>query len=152
MFKQPMILIAAGTGIAPFRGFLQEWKYRIDNGTRMGPATLYYGCRASNECSYLKELEALENDSFFTLRLAYSREMHHIHVTDLLKEDQISLWTTIKQRKGNVYICGDANKLGKSALECLSEITVKQSKMTKKETKFYWENMIKSGRCLMDVW
>ena len=50
--KVPVIMIAAGTGIAPFRGFIQERAAQMVCGRDIGPMILYYGCRTEEDFLY----------------------------------------------------------------------------------------------------
>ncbi|CAF0853595.1 unnamed protein product [Adineta steineri] len=55
--KVPIVMIAAGTGIAPFRGFIQERAAQYVCGRDIGPTILYYGCRLDNDFLYSSELD-----------------------------------------------------------------------------------------------
>lgn len=114
-FKAPMIMVCAGTGIAPFRGFVQERAETMkqQGGLAPAPAALYIGCRSESEDRlYREELEGWERESAVSLRYAFSREPEKSagckYVQDRLLEDKanlVSLWA----QGAKVYICGSNN-------------------------------------------
>ncbi|KAF2447682.1 NADPH-cytochrome P450 reductase-like protein [Karstenula rhodostoma CBS 690.94] len=70
----PVIMIAAGTGLAPFRGFIQERAAQIAAGRTLAPALLFYGCRdPSNDLLYSDLLSRWEKLGAVSLRYAFSR-------------------------------------------------------------------------------
>lgn len=75
----PIIMVGPGTGLAPFRGFLQERQYqRVTENKQVGDSHLFYGCRKSSEdFLYREELEAFVADGTCTLYTAFSREQEH---------------------------------------------------------------------------
>ncbi|KAL3471658.1 cytochrome P450 [Aspergillus californicus] len=108
----PMICIAAGSGIAPFRGFLQERAElaKQDNGRKLAPALLFFGVRAPGvDDLYRAQLDEWERSGIVDVRWAFSRDPASSagakHVDDRIwndREDILRLW-----RDGaKVYVCG----------------------------------------------
>ncbi|KAN0139896.1 hypothetical protein V8E53_002558 [Lactarius tabidus] len=169
--KSPIIMIGPGTGVAPFRGFVQERvalarrsieKNGPDALNDWGSIYLFYGCRRSNEDflykeewpEYVKELQGK-----FTLRTAFSREPPYkpdggkIYVQDLLWEDRAQVADAILNGKGYVYICGDAKNMAKSVEETLARI-LGEAKGGSAEVEGAAElKLLKErSRCMLDVW
>ncbi|KAI0880913.1 bifunctional P-450:NADPH-P450 reductase [Annulohypoxylon maeteangense] len=108
--KTPLILVAAGTGIAPFRGFVQERAAMVQSGRKVAPTILYHGCRERGKDDlYAAELVKWEEMGAVTVRRAYSRKPKEAaglgYVQDLLwadRENFMKMW-----RAGAVlYVCG----------------------------------------------
>jgi cytochrome P450 / NADPH-cytochrome P450 reductase len=108
----PIIMIAAGSGIAPFRGFIQKRALQAREGQALGPAVLFFGCRKSDEDDlYRGELDAFEQENVVQVRRAFSREPHSSetngarYVQDRLRLEKqlvVDLWT----KGAHVYVCG----------------------------------------------
>jgi NADPH-ferrihemoprotein reductase len=101
-------MIGPGTGLAPFRGFIQERDYYRNEGRQVGEAHLYYGCR-NRDVDYLYEDELVEfktKNTITELNIAFSRDQQEkIYVTHLLKQNAKSIWKLIKEQ-GHIYVCG----------------------------------------------
>ena len=101
----PMMLIAAGSGIAPFIGFLEERRARrlgADGGV-FGEIELYFGCRNEDAFIYKSELEMFKSDgtlSAFTV--AYSQVEPKQYVQDVINEETVK---RILDTNGLIYVC-----------------------------------------------
>lgn len=106
--ETPVIMIGPGTGLAPFRGFIQERDLARKEGKTVGETVLYFGCRKrSEDYLYDTELEQYERDGTLTLRTAFSRDQpEKRYVTHLLKEDAERVWKILGEQNGHIYICG----------------------------------------------
>lgn len=117
LVSTPMIMICAGSGIAPFRGFVQERVERLTRdpslAQRLAPALLYVGCRGPEQALYAAELRRWQESGAVEVRFAYSR--HELpSETDLLKagyvqdriweerEELVQLW----EDGAKVFVCG----------------------------------------------
>lgn len=125
--KTPVIMIGAGTGLAPFRGFIQERALFIKNNEggsgQLPPALLFFGCRGSSlDDLYRGELDAMEKDGFVVVRRAYSREQDEggcRYVADTVKshiDDIVQLW----DRGARLYVCG-AKSMSDGVFSVLSQ-------------------------------
>ncbi|OBF03067.1 bifunctional nitrate reductase/sulfite reductase flavoprotein subunit alpha [Mycobacterium sp. 852002-10029_SCH5224772] len=116
----PMIMIGPGTGIAPFRGFLQE---RRALG-HTGPNWLFFGEQhAATDYYYRDELEQMRDDGFLTeLDLAFSRDQQHkVYVQHLMRNRGAQLWSWL-QDGAQLYVCGTADPMAKDVDRALCEI------------------------------
>ncbi|KAK0221668.1 putative cytochrome P450 oxidoreductase [Armillaria fumosa] len=168
--KSPVIMIGPGTGVAPFRGFVQERvalarrtmeKNGPDALADWGRITLFYGCRKSTEDFLYKEewpqyQEELKGK--FTLHCSFSREKYRpdgskIYVQDLIWEDRQNIADSIIAGKGYVYICGEAKNMSKAVEEVLAKI-LGEAKGGSAEVEGTAEvKMLKErSRLLLDVW
>ncbi|KNZ73034.1 NADPH--cytochrome P450 reductase [Termitomyces sp. J132] len=137
--KSPVIMIGPGTGVAPFRGFVQERvalarrsieKNGPDALADWGRISLFYGCRRSNEdFLYADEWPKYAEDlkGKFVMHCAFSRQNYKpdgskIYVQDLLWDDREHVAEAILQGKGNVYICGEAKNMSKQVEDVLARI------------------------------
>ncbi|KAJ1984588.1 sulfite reductase [NADPH] flavoprotein component [Dimargaris verticillata] len=108
---QPVIMAGLGTGMAPFRAFIEERAYWRDQGNAVGPMVLYFGSRyRAMEYLYGEELEAYHRDGLLThLRLAFSRDRkdgQKVYIQHLMKQDATTLHDFLLQETGHFYLCG----------------------------------------------
>merc|ERR1719502_1023824 len=108
---QPMIMAGLGTGLAPFRAFVQERHFFKKQGIEVGPMWLFYGCRykAKDYC-YGDELEKYHEDGVLTeLRVAFSRDQKEkVYVQHKMNEAAEQLYNEFDQKEGYFYLCGQA--------------------------------------------
>ncbi|THV04462.1 putative cytochrome P450 oxidoreductase [Dendrothele bispora CBS 962.96] len=169
--KSPVIMIGPGTGVAPFRGFVQERvalarrsieKNGPDALADWGSITLFYGCRKSTEDFLYKEewpqyKEELKGK--FIMHNAFSREPPYkpdgskIYVQDLIWQEKDAVADAILNGKGYVYICGDAKNMSKAVEDVLSRI-LGEAKGGSAEVEGTAElKLLKErSRLLLDVW
>jgi cytochrome P450/NADPH-cytochrome P450 reductase len=106
----PLVLICAGTGLAPFRGFLQERAIQAANGRPVGKALLFFGCDHPDvDLLYRDELEAWERAGIVEVRSAFSAAPNGDvrFVQDRLWQDRASV-VALFQQGGRIFVCGDA--------------------------------------------
>ncbi|OXM79615.1 NADPH-ferrihemoprotein reductase [Cryptococcus neoformans Bt63] len=137
--KVPIIMIGPGTGVAPFRGFVQERialaRKAIDkNGPDAlkdwAPMYLFYGCRRADEdFLYREEWPKYEQElkGVFRMKVAFSREMKKpdgskVYVQDLIHDLASELAPLILEKRAYIYICGDAKNMSKAVEERLMEM------------------------------
>lgn len=108
--KTPVLCIAAGSGLAPFRGFIQERAAMLGAGRKLAPAILFFGCRSPGQDDlYREELDKWEAAGAVDVRRAYSRKPDAsegcVHVQDRLWHDRKevqALWG----EGAKVFVCG----------------------------------------------
>jgi sulfite reductase (NADPH) flavoprotein alpha-component len=107
--EAPVIMSGLGTGMAPFRAFIEERAYQKSLGLKVGPMVLYFGARhRSEEYLYGEELEAYHHDGVLThLRLAFSRDQKEkVYIQHKISSDALMLRDMILSQKGAFYLCG----------------------------------------------
>ena len=110
--RVPIIMIGPGTGLAPFRGFLQERAARKAKGAALGPAMLFFGCRhPDQDFLYADELKAFAADGITELHTAFSRgDGPKTYVQHLVAAQKDRVWSLIEQG-AIIYVCGDGGKM-----------------------------------------
>ena len=150
----PVLMVGPGTGLAPFRCFLQERAHHKSNGTAVGDTILYFGCRSrTQDYLYEEELNEYVASGVITqLHLAFSRDQEQkIYVTHLLRENLADVWELVK-RGGYVYVCGDAKNMAKDVNEILlSALTTHGGKTNEQATNFL-KSLSNKGKYQVDVW
>jgi len=146
----PVVMIGPGTGVAPFRAFLEE---RRAVGAR-GRNWLFFGDQRQG-CDYLyaEELEAYRRDGHLArLDLAFSRDQgEKVYVQQRMRENAAELWAWL-QDGAAVYVCGDASRMARDVDMALNFIVAKQGGMDGAKAKAYVSELAKSGRYRRDVY
>uniref|UniRef100_A0A1L8E0M8 NADPH--cytochrome P450 reductase n=1 Tax=Nyssomyia neivai TaxID=330878 RepID=A0A1L8E0M8_9DIPT len=150
----PIIMIGPGTGLAPFRGFIQERDNCRREGQNVGDTILYFGCRKKSEdFLYQEELEEFVKNDSLKLRVAFSREQEKkVYVTHLLQEDSDKVWDVIGEKKGHVYVCGDAKNMASDVRNILLNVIQTKGGLTESEAQQYLKKMEAQKRYSADVW
>lgn len=153
----PWVLIGPGTGVAPFRGFLQERRRRLAAGPASGaaPCWLYYGCRrADHDFLYEDDLKAFEADGTLTkLEVAFSRAQDEkVYVQHLMARAAHDLYGMIVVQRGYVFVCGDGAAMAKDVHAALVDILVKEGGMGEDAAKEALTAMAQEGRYVRDIW
>ncbi|XP_034946237.1 NADPH--cytochrome P450 reductase isoform X3 [Chelonus insularis] len=150
----PIIMVGPGTGIAPFRGFIQERDFARREGKEVGDTILYFGCRRSEEdYLYREELEEYVKNGTLILHTAFSREQEKkVYVTHLLEKNMEEIWNVIGDKHGHVYICGDARNMARDVHNILLKVVQEKGKMTEMQAADYIKKMESQKRYSTDVW
>src|SRR6201999_3253760 len=108
----PVIMIGPGTGLAPFRGFLQERAALKAKGVTLGQAILFFGCRhPAQDYLYADELKGFAADGVAELHTAFSRgDGPKTYVQNLLAQQKDKVWSLI-ERGAVIFVCGDGSKM-----------------------------------------
>ena len=107
--EQPIVMAGLGTGMAPFRAFVQERKVQKESGLKVGPIVLYFGARhRSEEWLYGEEWDQYFKEGLVTrLGLAFSRDQKEkIYIQHRIKEDAHLLKDLFLDQEGYFYLCG----------------------------------------------
>jgi sulfite reductase (NADPH) flavoprotein alpha-component len=146
----PIIMVGPGTGIAPFRAFLQE---RQVTGAR-GRNWLFFGDQyRASDYLYEEEIEAWKADGFLTrLDLAFSRDQSEkVYVQQRMLESGGELWKWLDEG-AHFYVCGDASRMAKDVDAALHNIVARHGGRSEEEAAAYVAEMKKSRRYARDVY
>ncbi|MEO3759136.1 bifunctional nitrate reductase/sulfite reductase flavoprotein subunit alpha [Mycobacterium sp. B14F4] len=146
----PMIMVGPGTGIAPFRGFLQE---RRALGHR-GRNWLFFGeqHRAGNYY-YRDDFEDMARDGFLTrLDLAFSRDQaKRIYVQHKMIDHGREVWRWLDDG-AHFYVCGDAGRMAKDVDAALTTIIETHGGMSHEQARDYKRELVAAKRYVRDVY
>lgn len=125
--ETPVIMIGPGTGIAPFRAFMQQ---RAADGAQ-GKNWLFFGNpHFTEDFLYQVEWQSYVKEGLLTrIDLAWSRDQQQkIYVQDKLREQGAELWRWINDG-AHIYVCGDANRMAKDVENTLLEVIAEYGAM-----------------------
>ena len=146
----PLIMVGPGTGIAPFRAFLQE---REVLGAP-GKSWLFFGDRnRATDFLYEEEINAWRGKGVLhRLDTAFSRDQSEkIYVQQRMLENAAELWRWLEEG-GYFYVCGDASRMAKDVDEALHRIVAEAGGKSKEEAAAYVEELKKTKRYRKDVY
>jgi sulfite reductase (NADPH) flavoprotein alpha-component len=146
----PVVMIGPGTGVAPFRAFLQE---RAASGAP-GRNWLFFGnTRRELDFLYRGELEGyVKTGVLGRLDTAFSRDQgHKIYVQDRMREQGAELWRWL-QDGAYIYVCGDARRMAKDVDDALKAVVAEHGAMTAGQAAEYVAGLAKAGRYARDVY
>ncbi|WP_198107269.1 assimilatory sulfite reductase (NADPH) flavoprotein subunit [Vibrio navarrensis] len=146
----PVIMIGPGTGIAPFRSFIQE----RDNRGADGKNWLFFGDRTFTQ-DFLYQVEwqkYLKSGILTRLDVAFSRDQHEkVYVQHRVLEQAEQVWQWL-QDGAYVYICGDATRMAKDVHEALLVVAQQQGGLTREKAEEYFNELRKAKRYQRDVY
>jgi sulfite reductase (NADPH) flavoprotein alpha-component len=146
----PMIMVGPGTGVAPFRAFLQERQAKAASGRNW----LFFGeQRAKTDFYYRDELETLQAGGYLhRLDTAFSRDQaKKIYVQDRMLEHGAELWAWLEEG-ARFYVCGDATRMAKDVDAALRRVVEDHGGMTAEEAHAYVTSMTREKRYVRDVY
>lgn len=150
----PLLMVGPGTGLAPFRGFLQERAIQQAQGQVIGPSLLFFGCRhPAQDFIYEEELRAFEQRGVTRLEVACSRVdgQPKTYVQALILKCQDEVWQLI-EAGAVIYICGDAGKMAPDVRAAFGRIYQTKTGGGEVEAETWLTGLAAQQRYLTDVW
>jgi cytochrome P450/NADPH-cytochrome P450 reductase len=149
----PIIMIGPGTGLAPFRGFLQERAALKANGAKLGPALLFFGCRhPEQDYLYADELKSFEASGVTELHTAFSRaDSPKTYVQNLVSAHKERVWSLIEQG-AITYVCGDGGRMEPDVKAALVAIYREQTGSDAEAGQRWIDDLGAKNRYVLDVW
>lgn len=148
--KSPVIMIGPGTGIAPFRAFVDERLARGD----IGKNWLFFGNpHMTTDFLYQAEwLEHLKKGSLSRLDVAFSRDQAdkvYVQHKIVKKSKEIYRWL---EDNAYIYVCGDMQRMAPDVFKAFTEVVQKEGGMSQEKALEYMKSLKRSGRYLEDVY
>ncbi|WPT11078.1 Methionine synthase reductase [Picochlorum sp. SENEW3] len=158
----PWIMIGPGTGVSPFRGFLQQRKHMLEQQQNAEKAEcwLFFGCRdMTKDYLYGKELESFVADGTLDqLVVAESRKTPNtkVYVQDKMRQHAAHLHNLIVDQNAYIFICGDGHSMARDVHNTLVDIVcgddAKDNAASRKEAESFLAAMTKDAKYIKDVW
>ena len=149
----PIIMIGPGTGLAPFRGFLQERAAQKAKGVCLGPALLFFGCRhPDQDYIYAEELKAFATGGITELYTAFSRgDGPKTYVQNLIAAQKGRVLDLI-ERGAIIYVCGDGSRMEPDVKATLVTIYRERSGADAQAGLRWIDDLGVKNRYVLDVW
>lgn len=147
--KAPIIMIGPGTGVAPFRAFMQE---RVASGAT-GKHWLFFGeCNKDYDFLYEEFWGELTEKGHLRIDTAFSRDQEHkIYVQHRMQDQGAELYNWLEEG-AYVFVCGDAKRMAKDVDAMLHRIIQEHGRKDDAETKLYMKKLRTDKRYLRDVY
>ncbi|KAL1593202.1 hypothetical protein SLS60_010810 [Paraconiothyrium brasiliense] len=153
--SKPIIMVGPGTGVAPFRGFIQERAAQAKAGQPVGKTILFFGCRKKAEdFVYEKEWEEYKQalGDNFVMHTAFSRDgPQKVYVQHKLEENGEEVNKLLEQ-KAYFYVCGDAAHMAREVNTLLGKIIAKYRGVDESRGEEIVKAMRASNQYQEDVW
>ena len=146
----PVIMIGAGTGVGPFRAFMQQ---RAANGDS-GKNWLIFGNQYfTQDFLYQTEWQGWAKDGLLNkYDFAWSRDQEEkIYVQHKIREEAAELWQWLQQG-AHIYVCGDASRMAKDVEQALLDTIAEQGGLSADDADEYLDNLRQEGRYQRDVY
>ncbi|MEV7188080.1 cytochrome P450 [Kitasatospora sp. NPDC093102] len=153
--RTPVVMIAAGTGLAPFRGAVADRRALLAEGAALAPALLYFGCD-DEAADYLHrgELEAAEQAGAVSLRPAFSERPQHgrRYVQDRITAEGAEVWELL-DAGAEVYVCGDGARMAPGVRAAFRALYRERTPGADEQRSQAWlQGLIEAGRYVEDVY
>jgi sulfite reductase (NADPH) flavoprotein alpha-component len=146
----PVIMIGPGTGVAPFRAFMQEREANEATGDNW----MFFGDQTFTQ-DFLYQVEwqnYLKSGLLTRLDVAFSRDQaEKVYVQDRLKEHAKDVFEWL-ERGAHLYICGDANRMAKDVHNTLLTIIAEQGGLSEEQAQYYLKSLRSAKRYQKDVY
>ncbi|KAF1993597.1 NADPH-cytochrome P450 reductase [Amniculicola lignicola CBS 123094] len=153
--SKPIVMVGPGTGVAPFRGFVQERAAQAKAGQKVGKTILFFGCRRKQEdYIYAEEWEQYKNDlgDSFEMHTAFSRDgPDKVYVQHLIEKHADDVNKLLDQ-KAYFYVCGDAANMAHDVNNLLGKLIASHRNVSAEKGKEIVKAMKASNQYQEDVW
>jgi sulfite reductase alpha subunit-like flavoprotein len=143
----PMLLIGAGVGVAPFRGFVQR---RLKNANCANKVWVLQGIRDSLVDEIYNGEWGVHEDE--VKRVVESRRGEGRYVQEEVRNQADLVWYIINSVDGRVFVCGSTRGMGEGVEEALIDVAMKHGNLDREEARNYWELKKKAGQYVAETW
>ncbi|MFJ9453801.1 bifunctional cytochrome P450/NADPH--P450 reductase [Kitasatospora sp. NPDC101447] len=153
--RTPVIMIAAGTGLAPFRGAVADRRALLADGAELAPALLYFGCDdPAGDYLHRAELEAAERAGAVSMRPAFSERPQdgRRFVQDRLAAEAAEVWQLLAAG-AEVYVCGDGARMAPGVRAAFRELYRERTPgADERQAQDWLQGLVEAGRYVEDVY
>ncbi len=148
--SKPILMIGPGTGVAPFRAFVQQ---RVVTGASGKNWLLFGEQRRRQTFLYQREwLDYLKRGQLHRLDVAFSRDLaHKVYVQDRLREHGRDVYAHVEEG-GFIYVCGDAKGMAPAVNQALREVIMLQGGRSQERADEYLQQLVREQRYQRDVY
>lgn len=143
----PMLLIGAGVGIAPFRGFVQR---RLKTANCANKVWVLQGCRDSLVDEIYGGEWGVHEDEL--KRVVESRRGTGKYVQEEVLNQADLVWYIINSVDGRIFVCGSTKGMGEGVEHALVEVAMQKGNLGEEEAKKFWEVKKESGQYIAETW
>ncbi len=150
----PIIMVGPGTGIAPFRGFLQERAALKAQGQAVGSSILFFGCRhPQQDFIYEDELRRFEEEGVTKLSTSFSRVegQSKCYVQNEIYVRRDEVWQML-EAGAVIYVCGDASRMAPDVGRTFAAVYREKTGASTAAAEAWLNEMTTQSRYLVDVW
>ncbi len=150
----PMIMVGPGTGVAPFRGFLQERAALKQRSVPVGESMLFFGCRDPlQDFLYEDEMRAFEAAGVTRLFSAFSREFGKpkTYVQQAIKNHSEDVWRLL-QREAVIFVCGEASRMAPDVRQAFAGVFQEHTSTAAADAQAWLTGLVARHRYLEDIW
>jgi cytochrome P450/NADPH-cytochrome P450 reductase len=149
----PIVMIGPGTGLAPFRAFLQERAAMMAQDVQLGPSLLFFGCRhPEQDYLYADELKDFADEGITELHVAFSRVgADKTYVQHMIAQQKDRVWQLIEQG-AIIYVCGDGGKMEPDVKAALMAIHREKTGSSEAASARWIDDLGTRNRYVLDVW
>lgn len=161
----PIAMVGPGTGLAPFRGFLQQRRHGWSR-KQLGDCHLFFGCRSPKvDFLYSSELTAMAGTGALQLHTAFSRDgeacaagtwrgarVNVPYVQDKIEDEAAALCDLLFEKKGRIYVCGDGQAMASDVHAALRLVTARQLRLSDADAEAELSKLADEGRYCREIW
>ncbi|GIQ79514.1 flavodoxin [Kipferlia bialata] len=150
----PITCVGLGSGIAPFRSFMQHREALYNRGIMQGKCTIYFGCRRRNEDALcIDEFEKWEKMGLCDYVTAFSREQaKKVYVTHRMRENPERVWNSLGAVDGFFGYCGPAGRTPEDIVSIIKDSMVTAGGLTADGAQKRYDELCDKGLVVIEAW